>query len=43
VSERLVEVLRGEPGSREVGSYKCQRRGCGYIYRITASALQRME
>ncbi len=43
ISALLIDGVRGEPGTREVGSYKCQRRGCGYIYRITASALQRAE
>jgi hypothetical protein len=40
LSEALVEAFPDESGSREIGSYKCQRRGCGYIYRITAAALR---
>ena len=37
----LVEVARLAAPDRMVGSYKCQRRGCGTIYYLTAAAYQR--
>ena len=40
VSAWLVERIAGEEPSRRVASYKCQRRGCGAIYDISAGALR---
>jgi hypothetical protein len=38
VTEFVVHVLRDAPPERRVGSYKCQRRGCGAIYNLTVAA-----
>lgn len=43
VTETLVRCLRTEPAAARVGTYQCQRRGCGTIYDLTASAYQRGE
>ena len=40
ITEALIELLRESPPERRVGSYKCQRRGCGTIYDLTAAACQ---
>ena len=38
VTEAMVEALAGHPADERVGTYQCQRRGCGAIYDLTASA-----
>ena len=32
---------RDDPPERLVGTYQCQRRGCGMVYDLTAEAYQR--
>ena len=38
VTEAMVAALAGHPGNERVGTYQCQRRGCGAIYDLTADA-----
>lgn len=38
VTEAMVEALAGHPANERVGTYQCQRRGCGAIYDLTADA-----
>jgi hypothetical protein len=38
VTEAMVEALAGHPADERVGTYQCQRRGCGAIYDLTADA-----
>lgn len=40
IAEALIQVLDESPPERRVGTYKCQRRGCGTIYDLTAGACQ---
>jgi hypothetical protein len=40
VSEPLARRVEDLPPGQRVGSYKCQRRACGEIYEIPASAYQ---
>jgi hypothetical protein len=38
VTTAMVHALNGHPADERVGTYQCQRRGCGAIYDLTASA-----
>jgi hypothetical protein len=38
VTGAIIEALAGHPADERVGTYQCQRRGCGAIYDLTASA-----
>jgi hypothetical protein len=38
VTTAMVQALGGHPADERVGTYQCQRRGCGAIYDLTASA-----
>ncbi|HEX6748633.1 MAG TPA: hypothetical protein VF092_15150 [Longimicrobium sp.] len=38
VTDAMVGALTGHPGTERVGTYQCQRRGCGAIYDLTADA-----
>ena len=38
VTEEMVRALRAEPARRRLGTYQCQRRGCGYVYDLFAAA-----
>ncbi|HSU17863.1 hypothetical protein [Longimicrobium sp.] len=38
VTDAIIGALAGHPGDERVGTYQCQRRGCGAIYDLTASA-----
>jgi hypothetical protein len=38
VTGAMVEALAGHPADERVGTYQCQRRGCGAIYDLTADA-----
>jgi hypothetical protein len=33
-----VHALSGHPHEERVGTYQCQRRGCGAVYDLTAGA-----
>ncbi|MFL5541302.1 MAG: hypothetical protein ACJ8J0_20105 [Longimicrobiaceae bacterium] len=41
VTLALVRVLDGQPAALRVGTYQCQRRGCGAIYDLSAAACLR--
>jgi hypothetical protein len=41
VTREIVAALAGTPAVTCVGSYQCQRRGCGDVYPITADAYHR--
>jgi|SRR5215218_1857209 len=41
VTTALVRALAGQAASVRVGTYQCQRRGCGAIYDISVGAYQR--
>jgi hypothetical protein len=41
VTQVLVHALDGQPAGARVGTYQCQRRGCGAIYDISVAAYQR--
>jgi hypothetical protein len=36
----LAEAVAGQPGARRVGTYQCQRRGCGAVYDLPAEAFR---
>jgi hypothetical protein len=38
VTDAMVGALAGHPANERVGTYQCQRRGCGAIYDLTANA-----
>ncbi len=40
VTEQMVQAIRGESPDAQIGTYQCQRRGCGEIYTLTARAYQ---
>jgi hypothetical protein len=40
VTRDAVETAGGQPPGTRLGTYQCQRRGCGTIYDLTASAYQ---
>ena len=40
ISEAAIRMAGGQPPGRRIGTYKCQRRGCGAIYDVTAAAFQ---
>jgi hypothetical protein len=41
VTQVLVHALDGQPSGARVGTYQCQRRGCGAIYDLSVAAYQR--
>jgi hypothetical protein len=41
VTGALVTALSGHAPDERVGTYQCQRRGCGAVYDLTASAYLR--
>jgi hypothetical protein len=41
VTQALVRALDGQPATVRVGTYQCQRRGCGAIYDLSAGAYLR--
>lgn len=41
VAPWIVQALRARPATDRVGTYQCQRRGCGAVYDLTADAYQR--
>jgi hypothetical protein len=41
VTAALVHALRDRPADERVGTYQCQRRGCGAVYDLTAGAYLR--
>ena len=41
VTPAAVRALDGQPAAMRIGTYQCQRRGCGAIYDIGAAAFQR--
>lgn len=41
VTDAMVRALLGAESSARVGTYQCQRRGCGAIYDLVAAAYQR--
>src|SRR5215218_5595617 len=41
VTPALVRALDGQPAAVRVGTYQCQRRGCGAIYDLNAGAYLR--
>jgi hypothetical protein len=41
VTAAMVHALAGQAAHVRVGTYQCQRRGCGAIYDISVSAYQR--
>lgn len=41
VTPALVRALGGQPATLRVGTYQCQRRGCGAIYDLSAGAYLR--
>ncbi len=43
VTEELVRALKEAPGETRLGTYQCQRRGCGTIYDLVAEAYHRSE
>lgn len=38
ITEEMVRALRAEPARRRLGTYQCQRRGCGFVYDLFAAA-----
>ncbi|HEX8903801.1 MAG TPA: hypothetical protein VF771_03030 [Longimicrobiaceae bacterium] len=38
VTDAMISALAGHPADERVGTYQCQRRGCGAIYDLTADA-----
>jgi hypothetical protein len=38
VTDAIIAALAGHPADERVGTYQCQRRGCGAIYDLTAHA-----
>jgi hypothetical protein len=38
VTGAMVTALHGHPHDERVGTYQCQRRGCGAVYDLTAGA-----
>ncbi|HEX9940273.1 MAG TPA: hypothetical protein VGB15_24275 [Longimicrobium sp.] len=38
VTGAMVHALSGHPHEERVGTYQCQRRGCGAVYDLTAGA-----
>lgn len=41
VTAAMVHALRDQPADERVATYQCQRRGCGAVYDLTASAYLR--
>ncbi|HSU12999.1 hypothetical protein [Longimicrobium sp.] len=41
VTQVMVHALDGQPAGARVGTYQCQRRGCGAIYDLSVAAYQR--
>jgi hypothetical protein len=41
ITAAMVSALRGHDDGTRLGTYQCQRRGCGAIYDICASAYLR--
>jgi hypothetical protein len=41
VTAAMVRALGGHAADERVGTYQCQRRGCGAIYDLTAAAYLR--
>jgi hypothetical protein len=41
ITETMVRALSGEEAGTRVGTYQCQRRGCGAIYDLLAAAYLR--
>ena len=41
VTGAMVHALSGRPDDERVGTYQCQRRGCGAVYDLTAGAYLR--
>jgi hypothetical protein len=41
VTAAMVHALDGQPAGVRVGTYQCQRRGCGAIYDLNVAAYQR--
>ncbi|HEX2201861.1 MAG TPA: hypothetical protein VHG91_01115 [Longimicrobium sp.] len=41
VTGALVQALRQQPPETRVGTYQCQRRGCGAIYDLVAGTFLR--
>ena len=41
VTAAMVRALNGQPAGVRVGTYQCQRRGCGAIYDLCAGAYLR--
>ena len=41
VTDAMVTAFTGHPADERVGTYQCQRRGCGAVYDLTADAYLR--
>ena len=41
VTEAMVHAVSGQPAEARLGTYQCQRRGCGAIYDLVAGAYLR--
>jgi hypothetical protein len=41
VTAAMVHALRDRPADERVATYQCQRRGCGAVYDLAASAFAR--
>lgn len=39
VTAGLVAVVRSRPAAERMGTYQCQRRGCGHVYPLLARHL----
>ncbi len=38
ITEELARAVRASGRSARIGTYQCQRRGCGHIYDLSAQA-----
>jgi hypothetical protein len=43
VTESLVGAVQGQEAGSRLGTYQCQRRGCGMVYPLLAAAYQLAE
>ena len=40
LTEPLVAAVAGQPATRRMATYQCQRRGCGAVYDLAAEAFR---
>jgi hypothetical protein len=40
ITEPLARAAADEPAARRMGTYQCQRRGCGAVYDLSADAFR---